>query len=80
MQFQLMNISRGDQSFRATNVNFITTLLLSKISLALKAEITESLYKFLESIEEYGSIDSKTVITAIRKKLLTSSGGSRGGS
>ena len=45
-------------------------LLLSKISRALHAEITEDFYKFLDITEQFGSIDSKTVITAVRKKLL----------
>ena len=45
-------------------------LLLSKMSCALDAEITEDFYKFLDITEQFGSIDSKTVITAMRKKLL----------
>ena len=45
-------------------------LLLSKISCALNAELTEDFYKFLDITEQYGSIDSKTVTTAIRKKLI----------
>ena len=45
-------------------------LLLSKISHALDAEITEGFYKFLDIAEKYGSIESKTVITAMKKKLL----------
>ena len=45
-------------------------LLLSKMSCALDAEITDDFYKFLDITEQYGSIDSKTVITAMRKKLL----------
>ena len=45
-------------------------LLLSKISHALDVEITEGFYKFLDIAEQYGSIDSKTVITAMKKKLL----------
>ena len=45
-------------------------LLLSKISCALDAGITESFYQFLDIIDRYGSIDSKTVTTAMRKKLL----------
>ena len=45
-------------------------LLLSKISCALDAGITESFYKYLNITEKYGSIDSKTVTTAIRKRLL----------
>ena len=45
-------------------------LLLSKISCALDAEITESFYKFLDIIDQYGSTDSKTVNTAMRKRLL----------
>ena len=45
-------------------------LLLSKISCAVHAEITEDFYKFLDITEHFGSIDSKTVITAVRKKLL----------
>ena len=45
-------------------------LLLSKISCALNAELTEDFYKFLDITEKYGSTDSKTVTTAIRKRLL----------
>ena len=45
-------------------------LLLNKISCALDAEITEDFYEFLDITEQFGSIDSKTVITAMRKKLL----------
>ena len=45
-------------------------LLLSKISCALDAGITEGFYNFLEINEQYGSIDSKTVNTAMRKRLL----------
>ena len=45
-------------------------LLLIKISCALDAGITESFYKFLNITEKYGSIDSKTVTSAIRKRLL----------
>ena len=45
-------------------------LLLTKISCALDADITEDFYNFLDIIEQYGSSDSKTVITAMRKKLL----------
>ena len=44
--------------------------LLSKISCALSAEITDDFYRFLDITEQYGSIDSKTVITAMKKKLL----------
>ena len=44
-------------------------LLLCKISSALNARITEGFYKFLDITEQYGNIDSKVVITAIRKKL-----------
>ena len=40
------------------------------MSCALDAEITEDFYKFLDITEQFGSIDSKTVITAMRKKLL----------
>ena len=45
-------------------------LLLSKISCALDAGITEGFYKFLDINEQYGSIDSKTVNIAMRKRLL----------
>ena len=45
-------------------------LLLNKMSCALDAEITEDFYKFLDITEQFGSIDSRTVITAMRKKLL----------
>ena len=44
-------------------------LLLSKISSALNVGVTESFYKFLAITEQYGTIDSKTVTTAMRKKL-----------
>jgi len=46
------------------------SLLLCKISSALKAGITQDFYKFLDITEQYGSTDGKVVITAIRKKLL----------
>ena len=46
------------------------SLLLCKISSALKAGITQDFYKFLDTAEQYGSIDGKVVITAIRMKLL----------
>lgn len=45
------------------------SLLLSNISSELKAGINECFYKFLDITEQHGSIDSKDVITAIRKKL-----------
>ena len=45
-------------------------LLLSKISCALEAGINETFYKFLDITEKYGSIDSKTLTTAIRKRLM----------
>ena len=45
-------------------------LLLSKISCALSVGITEDFYKFLDITEKYGTTDSKTVTTAIRKRLL----------
>ena len=45
-------------------------LLLSKISCALDAEVIEDFYNFLDITEQYGSSDSKTVITTMRKKLL----------
>ena len=44
-------------------------LLLSKISTALKAGVTEVFYKFLDITEQYGTDDSLVVISAIRKKL-----------
>ena len=45
-------------------------LLLTKISYALDAGITKGFYKLLDINEQYGSIDSKTVTTAMRKRLL----------
>ena len=45
------------------------SLLLSKISFALKANFNESFYKFLDITEQHGNIESKTIATAIRKKL-----------
>ena len=45
-------------------------LLLSKISCALDVGITEGFYKFLNIVDQYGSNDSKTVNTAMRKRLL----------
>ena len=45
-------------------------LLLCKISSAVKAEINEIFYKFLDITEQNGSIESKTITTAIRNKLL----------
>ena len=64
-------ISTADQSliFNTPVQTTAASLLLSKISSALKAGINESFYKFLDITEQYGSIDSKNVITAIRKKL-----------
>ena len=64
-------ISTADQSliFSTPVQTTAASLLLSKISSALKAGINESFYKFLDITEQYGSIDSKNVITAIRKKL-----------
>lgn len=46
------------------------SLLLSKVSFALKADFNESFYKFLNITEQYGNIESKTIATAIKKKLL----------
>ena len=46
------------------------SLLLSKISFALKANFNEGFYKFLDITEQHGNIESKTIATAIRKKLL----------
>ena len=46
------------------------SLLLSKISFALKVNFNASFYKFLDITEQHGNIDSKTIATAIRKKLL----------
>ena len=64
-------VSTADQSliFSTPVQTTAASLLLSKISSALKAGINESFYKFLDITEQYGSIDSKNVITAIRKKL-----------
>ena len=64
-------ISTADQSliFSTPVETTAASLLLSKISSALKAGINESFYKFLDITEQYGRIDSKNVITAIRKKL-----------
>ena len=45
-------------------------LLLSRISSSLIVGVTESFYGFLDITEQHGNIDSKTVATAIRKKLL----------
>ena len=45
------------------------SLLLSKISAALNAGITQSFYEFLDITEQHGSNDSKTVTNAIRQKL-----------
>jgi len=45
-------------------------LLLCKISSALKAGVNASFHKFLDITEQYGSIDSKNVTSAIRKRLL----------
>ena len=64
-------ISTADQSliFSTPVQTIAASLLLSKISSALKAGINESFYKFLDITEKYGNIDSKNVITAMRKKL-----------
>lgn len=45
-------------------------LLLSNISSALIAGITKIFYIFLDITEQYGNSDCKTIITAIREKLL----------
>ena len=65
-------ISTADQSliFSTLVQTTAASLLLSKISSALNAGITEGFYRLLDIVEHHGSIDSKTVITAIRKKLL----------
>ena len=44
-------------------------LLLTKVASALNAGVTEVFYKFLYITEKYGSADSKTISSAIRKKL-----------
>ena len=44
-------------------------LLLCKICYPIRAGITDMLYKFLDIVEQHGSINDKTVTTAIRKKL-----------
>ena len=44
-------------------------LLLCKISYPIRAGITDLLYRFLDIVEQNDSLDSKTVTTAIRKKL-----------
>lgn len=44
-------------------------LLLTKISSALDARNTEAFYKFLDIVDQHGSSDIKTVVTAVRKKL-----------
>ena len=66
-------ISTADQSliFNAPIQTTAASLLLSKISSALRAGINDSFYKFLDITEQYGSIDSKAVITAIREVLKT---------
>ena len=72
-------ISTADQSliFNTPVQTIAASLLLSKISCALRAGINESFYKFLDITEQHGSIDSKTVITAIRKKLKTEDKGNK---
>jgi len=64
-------ISIADQSLISNAVieTVAASLLLSNVSSALKAGIVESFYKFLEITEQHGNIDSKNVISAIRKKL-----------
>ena len=56
--------------FNATLPNKAACLLLSNISSALKAGITKVFYKFLDIIEQHGSIDSINVANAIKKKLF----------
>lgn len=70
-------ISTADQSliFSTPVQTTAASLLLSKISCALKAGINEGFYKFLDITEQYGNIDSKNVITAMRKKLKAKSKG-----
>lgn len=47
----------------------VAGLLLSKIYAALKAEINEIFYKFLDIVEQHDKSESKIIITSIRKKL-----------
>ena len=46
------------------------SLLLSKVSFALRVDYNESFYKFLDITEQYGNIESKTIVATIKKKLL----------
>lgn len=70
--FVTENIISGEDHLEISNlISQIKAagLLLSKISCALNAGIIKVFYKSLDIIEQHGSIDSKTVITAVRKKL-----------
>ena len=70
--FVVENIISSEDHLEISNVPSTVkaaALLLCKISCSLRAGSTEVFYKFLDIIEQYGGIDSKTVTTAIRKKL-----------
>lgn len=55
--------------FSTTSAKKAAGLLLSKISVALKVGSTKGFYKLLDITEQHGSIDSKNVSLAVRKRL-----------
>ena len=55
--------------FSATSSKKAAGLLLGKISVALKVGSSEGFYKLLDITEQHGSIDSKNVSLAVRKRL-----------
>ena len=70
VQQDIISPSDHLEIINATSTNKATGLLLSTISSALKANFTTIFYKFLDIIEQYGSLDSANMIGTIRKKLL----------
>lgn len=55
--------------FSITSSRKAASMLLSKISVALKVGSNEGFYKLLDITEQHGSIDSKNVTLAVRRKL-----------
>ena len=71
VQQNIISPSEQLEVFNATlHLNKAAGLMLSNISTALKAGITKVFYKFLDTTEQHGSIDSINVANAIRKTLF----------
>ena len=64
-------ISQGDQEeiFSIASSNKAAMMLLNRVSSALASGIIDNFYKLLDITELCGSIDSRNVSLAIRKKL-----------